>query len=143
MYVVMSHAGLPEAGDLVIAFDEVTLAHESAYAASAALAPAGERRDRAVDAFAGWKQRFESDASAAMASLHGLAGAVVAEWAHTWTGVVRRSTGHEFDRSVEWVNNLLAGDVSHLADAAVAQQSEITESRGAGCCGTLGAVVTR
>ena len=142
VYVVMSHAGLPEAGDLVIAFDEATLADPTAYESAAGLPPAGERRDRAVEAFAGWRRRFETDASDAMASLHGHAGAVVSARADAWSDVVRRSTGQELDRSLEWIDNLRSGGVGHLAGAAVAHQAELAESRGAGCCGTLGAVIT-
>lgn len=142
LYVVMSNAGLPEAGDLVIAFDDDTLADEGRYAAAAAATPNTDRRDLAVDAFAVWKQRFVDDAPAAMAQLHNRAASIVAARSAGWTDVVTASTGLAHHQSVDWVARLRAGDVSHLADAAVASQPEMADGRGWGCCGTLGQVVT-
>lgn len=143
VFVVMSHAGLPEAGDLVIAFDEETLADAERYSAAAALAESTERRDAAVAAFGDWTARFDHDVDEAMAALHSHAARIVGPRSAGWGTVVRDSTGVEFERSLDWVEQIRAGNVDHLAGAAVAHQPEKTEGRGWGCCGTLGAVVTQ
>ncbi len=140
IFVVMSHAGLPEAGDLVIAFDSDTLANRDAYAEAAALAPPTERRDRAVEAFAGWRAAVDADPAHGLSRLHTLAGSIVAERADGWDDIVEASTGTELTRSLSWIEALTWGTTDHLAEAAIASQEPVTDDRRLGCCGTLGVV---
>ena len=140
LFVAMSNAGLPEAGDLVIAFDPEILVDRNAYEAAASLDPAGQRRDLAVDAFAGWRAAIETDALAALERLHGFATAIVAPRSGRWSEVVESSSGAEHRRSAEWVASVNRGDGGHLAAAAVDHQPPVELNRRLGCCGTLGVV---
>lgn len=141
LFVVMSNAGLPEAGDLVIVFDDAVLADRDRYAEASTLPAAPERRDLAVDAFGTWRARFDEAPAAAMDHLHRLAGAIVAPRATGWGEVVARSVGDAARRAADRVAALERGDLRHLAGAAVASSEphRIVERR-LGCCGTLGVV---
>ena len=75
LYVLMSNAGLPEAGDMVLAFAPDVLADEARYRSHADLPASGvttdgdpdaamARRDLAVTGFGHWKSEVESHGAA-------------------------------------------------------------------------------
>lgn len=141
IFVLMQNSGLPEAGDLVIAFDEEVLADPSRYAAFAALAPPTERRDAGVEGFMVWKARCAGDADGGLARLYSLAAALVAprvpEWEKRWsTGALAaaQATGAQLEA-------LQSGDTSHLFASGVFSSSFDVPERRLGCCGTLGVPV--
>ncbi|WP_084129408.1 cupin domain-containing protein [Demequina sp. NBRC 110055] len=96
--VVMSHAGLPEAGDAVMTFPDDILADPDAYAAAAALpgpeashderlAAAAKRRDLAVEGYGALTRSGAVDPDA-LATLYRRAAALVSRrighWKDTW-----------------------------------------------------------
>jgi mannose-6-phosphate isomerase-like protein (cupin superfamily) len=133
IYVLMSNAGLPEAGDMVITFEPLILADPARYAEAAVLpAPALEhamrRRERALAGFT----RLRAGGEQALRDFHEAAGRIVESYIPEWRA--RLSP----DPTPAQLDALQTGDVSHLADAAV--DTLDTEAR-FGCCGTLGAYV--
>jgi mannose-6-phosphate isomerase-like protein (cupin superfamily) len=77
LYVVMSNAGLPEAGDMVLAFEPHVVADETRYRSHADLPadalttagaadPAMARRDLAVTGFGHWKSAVDAEGPAAL-----------------------------------------------------------------------------
>jgi mannose-6-phosphate isomerase-like protein (cupin superfamily) len=143
--VLMQNAGLPEAGDMVITFADDVLADPDAYAAAAALPEAStttlgpddaarERRDRAVEGFAG----VVAGGPEALAAFHRRAVALVSpkadDWAPTWEAgplAAAIRTGQHLDA-------LASGDPAHLALAGVHALPPPPDQRRYGCCGTLG-----
>jgi mannose-6-phosphate isomerase-like protein (cupin superfamily) len=133
IYVLMSNAGLPEAGDMVITFEPAVLADAARYAEAAVLpAPALEhavrRRERALEGYT----RIRAGGEPALRAFHEAAGRIVESYVADW----RTRLPH--DDTAAMLDALAAGDVSHLADAHV--DTLDTEAR-YGCCGTLGAYV--
>ena len=140
--VLMQNSGLPEAGDLVIAFGDEVLADPQRYATFAALAPPTERRDAGVEGFMQWKARCEDDARTGLDLLYRRAAALVAprtgEWEQRWKEgalAVARATG-------EQLGALREGDVAHLFGSGVFSSTFEVPERRLGCCGTLGVPVT-
>lgn len=140
LLVVMSNAGLPEAGDAVMTFPSETLGDPAAYAAAAAL-PAGEgraeaarvRRDLALRGFAELR-----DAGAdALPALHRRAVALVQSKVAGWQALWRSTVLAETERTAERLDLLAAGDASALADAAVTRVEPTSAERGHGMCGML------
>jgi len=140
LFVVMSNAGLPEAGDLVVAFDTATLRTPEGYAEAWALDPSTTRRDRAVNAFAGWRALVEADPLGGMAALHRCCAAIVGPRSAGWSDVVEHSATAASRTAHAHVAAMAAGDISHLAEALVVAQPVIDHDRRWGCCGTLGVV---
>lgn len=140
LLVVMSNAGLPEAGDAVLTFPSEVLDDPDAYAAAATL-PAGAgraaaarvRRDLALRGFAELKDAGPE----ALTALHRRAAALVrprvAEWQELWRSTVLAET----ERTGERLKMLAAGDQSALADAAVTRVAPTSGERGQGMCGML------
>ena len=133
IYVLMSNAGLPEAGDMVLTFEPTVLADPARYAAAAAL-PAQElehamhRREKAVAGFA----RLRAGGIDALHTFHDAAGRLVEPYLDEWRARLPQ------DPTRALLDALEAGDTSHLGDASVDVLD--TEAR-YGCCGTLGAYV--
>lgn len=154
LFVVMSNQGLPEAGDMVITFDDSVLADPDAYRRAASL-PAGEttdegtgvaareRRDAAVTGYLGWREAVRSEGSAALARLHRRAAAIVGPAAEGWAEVVDDGPGAATRQAERWVADLAAGGTAGMADAAVEARRPPASGRRMGCCGTLGVVVDR
>ncbi|WP_406010198.1 cupin [Streptomyces sp. NBC_00637] len=142
--VLMQNSGLPEAGDAVLTLPPEYLTDPETYAAATAIpadAPREEqariaraRRDLALEGYRALREA--TDAPAALAAFHRAAAALVeprlTEWRERWNRGARaaaQTTGDQLDR-------LAAGDVSHLAEAAV--RVEQPSSRGKfGMCGWL------
>ncbi len=124
--VVMSNAGLPEAGDAVMTFPPEVLADPEAYRAAATLPRGGDiegavkrRRDLAVEGY-----RRMADALRAgdpepldrfYASAVALVRPAVAGWRRIWEQTVARETHH----TGGVLDALERGDPGHLRDAAV------------------------
>lgn len=140
LLVVMSNAGLPEAGDVVLTFPSEVLGDPAAYAAAESL-PAGEGREAAARArrdlaLRGFAELKEAGADA-LAALHRHAVALVqpkvAEWQRLW----RSTAVAEAERTGELMTMLAAGDGAALSDAAVTRVAPTSAERGHGMCGML------
>lgn len=141
IFVIMQNSGLPEAGDLVITFEDEVLADPDRYAAFAALAPPTERRDAGVEGFMRWKAECEKEPRLTLDRLYRRANAVVAprvgEWRQRWeTGAsaVTEATSLQ-------LASLEAGDANHLFGSGVFSSTFDVPERRLGCCGTLGVPV--
>jgi hypothetical protein len=133
IFVLMSNAGLPEAGDMVITFEPPVLADPARYAAAAVLAPpsletAAARRDKAMAGFL----RLRAGGADALRDFHAAAGRLVETYVPEWRARLQA------DPTPTLLDALESGDVSHLAQASV--ETLDREAR-FGCCGTLGAFV--
>lgn len=144
LFVVMSNAGLPEMGDMVIAFADEILADAGRYDESAGRRADPDRRDLAVAAFAEWRANVERDPTATLALLHRRATTLVSRRASTWSGLVDTTSATATAEALSWVAAIQRGDATHLAAARLAadRPGEAIDRR-AGCCGTLGIVGPR
>ena len=146
--VVMSNAGLPEAGDAVMTFPADVLGDPGRYAAAAALPVEGDseavaaaalaRRDLAVAGFGALRERVEAHGPQdAMAELYASAAHLVQhrvpQWRERWEGTVLRQT----QATDSALTALAAGAAPHLMAATVASiRSREGEPR-FGMCGRL------
>jgi mannose-6-phosphate isomerase-like protein (cupin superfamily) len=145
--VVMSNAGLPEAGDAVLTFPTDILADADRYAVQAALPGGGapgtdvanayRRRDLAIEGFGRLRAAVEKDGPRALAPFYTAAAALkrplLDQWRTRWeNGAFRaaQSTGVHLDA-------LARGDATHLRDARVAALPRPTEEGRLGMCGLL------
>lgn len=133
IFVLMSNAGLPEAGDLVITFPPLVLADLAKYSVAATLPEqsldaAMARREHALEGY----NRIRAGGEPALRDFHVAAAHIVESYVPDWR------TKLPNDRTESHLEALEALDVSHLAEAAV--DSVDTEAR-FGCCGLLGAYV--
>jgi mannose-6-phosphate isomerase-like protein (cupin superfamily) len=149
--VVMSNAGLPEAGDAVMTFSDHILADPESYRAAAALPPADapeshlveaarRRRDLGVEGFLALKAAAETDQetfTAVLDHFYARASALVAPrvsgWREIWESTVARATA-ETDQALF---ALASGKSGHLYNAALAQATPSSGSRSFGMCGRL------
>lgn len=140
--VVMSNAGLPEAGDAVLTFPPYVLADPDRYAAAADL-PSGDaaaafrRRDLAVEGFHALRTAVERDGPRALTEFHTAAAALkrpqLDHWRTRWEdGALRAAqvTGVQLDA-------LSRGDATHLRNARVTALPKPTEEGRLGMCGVL------
>jgi mannose-6-phosphate isomerase-like protein (cupin superfamily) len=158
LYVVMSNAGLPEAGDLVLAFEPDVLADEACYRRHADLPadgittegsadPARARRDLAVVGFAHWKAAVDSHGGReGLAPLHRAAARLVSERALGWRPILDGDPTADLESSRAQVAALAdlathSAAVERLAASAIRSHSLHPDTRRMGCCGTLGTVV--
>lgn len=133
IFVLMSNAGLPEAGDMVITFEPAVLADPARYAEAAVLPEqsldaAVRRRERAMEGFL----RLRAGGEDALRAFHTAAGRIVESHVPEWR------TRLPVDGTPALLDALEAGDVSHLGDASV---EALDREHRFGCCGTLGAFV--
>lgn len=133
IFVLMSNAGLPEAGDMVITFEPPVLNDPARYAAAAVLSPpsvetAAARREQAMAGFL----RLRAGGADALRDFHEAAGRIVETYVPEWRARLQP------DPTPTLLDALETGDVSHLAHASV--ETLDREAR-FGCCGTLGAFV--
>ncbi len=144
LLVVMSNAGLPEAGDAVLTFPPDVLADPAAYAAAATL-PQGEgradaaraRRDLAVAGYLTLRDAVRRDGAAALAPLHAAAVALVrgrvGQWQERWDATVAAET----ERTRAQLAALAAGEPGLMAAASVVRGDPTPGERGYGMCGRL------
>lgn len=144
--VIMSNAGLPEAGDAVLTFPRRILEDPELYAVAAAL-PAGaadsavaaaarRRRDLALEGYAELHTSMQADGPAALTAFHRLAAALVrpkvAQWTKIWEDTVRR----QVEATGQALTDLAGGSAAPLSDAAVATARK-HPGEGYGMCGRL------
>jgi mannose-6-phosphate isomerase-like protein (cupin superfamily) len=131
IYVLMSNAGLPEAGDMVITFAPPVLADLAKYSVAATLPSqsldaAMARRAAALEGYA----RIRAGGESALRDFHSAAQRIIEGYVPDW-----RTRVHVEDTDAMF-EALEAGDVTHLADAVVESVDTIPRY---GCCGLLGA----
>lgn len=127
--VVMSNAGLPEAGDAIFTFPPDVLADPQAYAEAAALPAttdqqalaeaARRRRDLAIEGYLALRERVHAEGPSALRELYCAAAALVRDrvpdWRTKWRdGPLARAvdTGDHLDA-------LARGECGHLAQSGV------------------------
>jgi mannose-6-phosphate isomerase-like protein (cupin superfamily) len=130
IYVLMSNAGLPEAGDMVITFAPPVLADLAAYAVAATLPDqsldaAMARREKALEGF----NRIRVGGETALRDFHTAAARIVESYVPEWHSKL------PVDDTLDRLEALEAMDVSDLADAAVTSVDTVPRF---GCCGLLG-----
>lgn len=148
--VLMSNAGLPEAGDAVMTFPAQVVGNSSAYAAAASLGgedgEGGEdgraerataRRDLAVAGFETLRDAVARGDRAPLDAFHAAAGALVRDRAAAWGDLVRERPLAQAEQSLALAEAVASGSVSHLADARVHQAVPSVGERGFGMCGRL------
>ena len=135
IFVLMSNAGLPEAGDMVITFEPPVLADLAKYSEAAVLPEqsldaAARRRERAMAGFT----RLRAGGDDALRAFHAAAGRIVESYVPQWR------TRLSVDETPALLEALEAGDVSHLGHASV---ETLDREHRYGCCGTLGAFIVQ
>ncbi|MEV6304460.1 cupin domain-containing protein [Actinoplanes sp. NPDC051861] len=128
--VVMSNAGLPEAGDAVMTFPPEVIADPDRYAKAAAL-PVPQRRELAVDGFL----RLKADQKA-LAEFYDGAVALVRPSVAGWRELWRSTVAAETERTGAVLGALASGDGSHLREAALHSAPQSDTDR-LGMCGRL------
>jgi hypothetical protein len=156
LYVVMSNAGLPEAGDMVLAFPPSVLADPDGYRAIADLPDDGRttddspvaavrRRDLAVEGFTYWRAAVEDEGAGALDGLYAAAVDLLGQRPRTWGPLVDEDPARDLQRSRSQIDSLCGSDRSaaqaRLHESAVRSRSLLPATRAMGCCGTLGTVV--
>lgn len=154
--VVMSNAGLPEAGDAVLTFPADVLADVGRYQKAATLpapgprpgaenadddvvvaAAARTRRDLALEGFATLRARLEHEGPSGLDDLYAAAGRLVADrvpgWQEIWSAVVP----HQTAATAQALTDLAEGNAAHLAQAAVGSATARPGPRRYGLCGRL------
>lgn len=151
MNVVMSNAGLPEAGDAVLTFPEEIVADAEKYAAAAAIDPhaddatraeaARTRRDLALE---GYEQLLaaiaDEGAEAVMGRFYAHATRLVQPKIQRWQEIFEASVQAQTDQVRHQLDALAAGAPEHLRDSAVVRGSLQTGGetpRAYGMCGRL------
>jgi mannose-6-phosphate isomerase-like protein (cupin superfamily) len=150
--VLMSNAGLPEAGDMVITFSPPIVADAEAYERAATL-PAGDRttagsgdsarrrRDAAVPPFLDLAEATDRGDDASLRAFYAAAAALVAPKVHAWEELWRNGPLAAANATGEQLAALAAGDGAHLSRATVRSLPVPPAERRLGCCGTLGTYV--
>ena len=157
LFVLMSNAGLPEAGDMVLAFHPDLLADSDGYRAAADLPvdarttedppdAAVRRHNLAVDGFTHWRSAVEAAGPSALSDLYAATVTLVGERPRAWGSLVDADPTLDLERSRSQIRALCATDrspaASRLQESAVRSRSLLPDTRAMGCCGTLGTVVT-
>ncbi|WP_368732718.1 cupin domain-containing protein [Microbacterium sp. ZXX196] len=143
--VLMSNAGLPEAGDAVMTFPDAHLASAAAYAEAAAIdrpgsdprALAQARRDLAVAGFLELKTAAEAGDDAPLTAFFDRAAGLVAGRAPGWRGLIERGPLDQARASVEVATRLAAGDAAHLAHGGIQRPRPSGGAIRLGMCGHL------
>jgi mannose-6-phosphate isomerase-like protein (cupin superfamily) len=140
--VVMSNAGLPEAGDAVMTFPKPILDDPEHYRAAATLPAANvetavrQRRELAVEGFQTLVAATASGDQRPLLALYASAAALVRPlidgWRQSWRENVERQTRH----TGELLDALAGGDSEHLQSSAVLESPPSPAARW-GMCGHL------
>ncbi|MFK4850120.1 cupin domain-containing protein [Microbacterium sp. ZW T6_19] len=142
--VLMSNAGLPEAGDAVMTFPAAVVADAEAYARAAALGDAEgraerarRRRDLAVSGFEVLRDAMLAGDQAPLEAFRAAAGVLVRDRASEWGELIRERPLAQAEQSLALARAVAKGDVSHLGEARVQQAVPSAGERGFGMCGRL------
>jgi mannose-6-phosphate isomerase-like protein (cupin superfamily) len=127
--VVMSNAGLPEAGDAVFTFPPAVLADPETYAAAATLPVVGDRealaeaarrrRDLAVEGYLELRDRVRADGPEALTELYRAAAALVRDRVGHWRALWREGPLARAVDTGDHLDVLADGRSGHLATATV------------------------
>jgi hypothetical protein len=127
--VVMSNAGLPEAGDAVFTFPPAVLADPEAYAAAATLPVVGDaealakaarrRRDLAVEGYLALRDRVHAEGPEALTELYQTAAALVRDRVGHWRALWREGPLARAVDTGDHLDVLADGRSGHLATATV------------------------
>jgi mannose-6-phosphate isomerase-like protein (cupin superfamily) len=146
--VVMQNAGLPEAGDFVLAFPPDILADREAYFKAASLAEgtrvfatgedaARRRRDLAVEGFTILRREFEQRGPAALESFYTQAVRLIQPQIARWREIWDQGPRHEAAQTGETLTALQQGRIDHLLDASLQTLPAPDGDPKLGMCGTL------
>lgn len=147
MQVIMSNAGLPEAGDAVLTFPEEILADPQRYREAVTLPAEGPeagraeaartRRDLALTGYEQLLARIEAEGPSAMRRVHDLAVDLIRPRVGDWEQIWAQNVEAETERTRAQLSALTAGDGSHLGEAAVIRGEPRPGPRLWGMCGRL------
>lgn len=142
--VLMSNAGLPEAGDAVMTFPPHIVGDPAAYAEAAALgegeeraARAARRRDLAVTGFQALRDAVVAGDRAPLDDFYASAGALVRDRAAAWSELVRAGALAQAQTSLTLTEATARGDVAHLRDARARVAPAPPGERAFGMCGRI------
>lgn len=143
--VLMSNAGLPEAGDAVLTFPAEVVGDPDAYAAAVSLggddgeraARARRRRDLAVTGFETLRDAVVAGDRTALDAFHAAAAALVHDRAQAWPDLVRERPLAQAEHSLAFAEAVASGSAAHLAEARVHRAVPSVGERGFGMCGRL------
>jgi len=146
--VLMSNAGLPEAGDAVLTFPAAVLADPAAYRAAATLpgdgapddeiaAAARRRRDLALEGYAELGVALDRVGPAALRPLHDAATRIVRPFAPRWQELWTRNVYPENEDTAAALEGLFRGVAPHLARGTVSEVDALPAPRRYGMCGRL------
>ena len=142
--VLMSNAGLPEAGDAVMTFPPDILADPETYASAASLGSgedraerARRRRDRAVEGFTRLRTAADEGDPRPLADFYEAAGRLVRDRAGAWAELVADGPLAQATDSYERARAIAAGDTRHLRDGRATLATPSEGERGFGMCGRL------
>jgi len=142
--VLMSNAGLPEAGDAVMTFPSDVVADPGSYAEAAS--PGDEqgraeriarRRDLAVAGFERLRDAALAGDRGPLDEFHAAAGALVRERARAWGEIVRERPLAQAEQSLALTDAVASGVVDHLSAARVHEAVPSSGERAFGMCGRL------
>lgn len=143
--VVMSNAGLPEAGDAVLTFPQQVLEDPRAYAAAAALpstndqaalaAAARKRRDLAIEGYLALREEVRREGPAALVGLWQAAAALVQERTTLWRELWREGPLADAVSTGDYLDYLADGESTHLVSSDVYGAAAAAERFG--MCGHL------
>ncbi|KQS98857.1 cupin domain-containing protein [Cellulomonas sp. Leaf395] len=146
--VLMSNAGLPEAGDAVLTFPATVLADPAAYRAAATLpgrgatdeeiaAAARRRRDLALEGYAELAAAVDRIGPDALRPFHDAATRIVRPFAPRWQELWTRNVHPENASTAAALEGLFRGAAPHLARGTVSTIEANAEPRRYGMCGRL------
>lgn len=152
--VIMSDAGLPEAGDAVLTFPADVLSDVGRYREAATLptperrpgaqdddvvvaAAARARRDLALEGFATLRSRMEHEGTSGLDDLYAAAGRLVADRVPRWQEIWAAGVLDQTAATAQVLADLAQGNAPHLARAAVGSTSARSSLRRYGMCGRL------
>jgi hypothetical protein len=147
--VLMSNAGLPEAGDAVLTFPAAVLSDPAAYRAAAALPGAGasddeiaaaarRRRDLALEGYAQLGEAVDRiGAAEALKPLHEASTRIVRTLVPRWQDVWTRTVYAQTEATAGALEGLIRGVGQHLARGSVTAVDSAPAPRRYGMCGRL------
>ena len=156
LYVLMSNAGLPEAGDMILAFAPDLLADDDRYRQLADLPADGRttadapdaamrRRNAAVEGFRHWRSQVETEGPSSLDALYRRAVELLGDRPADWLDLLAGDPTTDLERSRAQVEELWSPDrrraAERLGSSAIRSRSLLPTTRNMGCCGTLGTIV--
>lgn len=145
LVVLMSNAGLPEAGDAVMTFPSEYLESVGRYREAAALpadgseeeiaVAAAKRRDLAVEGYLVIRDALIAGDDGPLKRFRERAAEIVADRLSGWNGIVEQGPLAQAQDTLGLLARMTSGNASHLDDAAVV--SDLEPARRFGMCGNL------